>query len=126
MHERMITALQPTGSSKSYCFTVETQKSGERAPNAIALGSGKLCRARAVRMAVTPPDPDPMIVSLLRLFALRPLLTLALFGIPIIVLVAVGLFTILALKLFFFIVLPILVVVWLVRKVTRSGDEPAN
>jgi hypothetical protein len=77
-------------------------------------------------MAVTPPDPDLMIVALLRLFALRPLLTLALFGIPIIVLVAVGLFTILALKLFFFIVLPILVVVWLVRRVTRSGDEPAN
>jgi type IV secretory pathway VirB3-like protein len=77
-------------------------------------------------MSVTPPDPDPMIVALLRLFALRPLLTLALFGIPVVVLVVVGLFTILALKLFFFIVLPILVVVWLVRKVTRSGDAPAN
>lgn len=67
-----------------------------------------------------------MIVALLRLFALRPLLTLALFGIPIIVLVAVGLFAILALKLFFFVVLPVLVVVWLVRKVTRSGDAPAS
>lgn len=67
-----------------------------------------------------------MLVSLLRLFALRPLLTLAIFGIPIIVLVAVGLLTIIALKLFFFIVLPVLVVVWLIRKVTRSGDAPAN
>lgn len=67
-----------------------------------------------------------MLVSLLRLFALRPLLTLAIFGIPIIVLVAVGLFTILALKLFIFIVLPIILVVWLVRKLTRSGDAPAS
>ena len=67
-----------------------------------------------------------MLVSLLRLFALRPLLTLALFGIPIIVLVAVGLLTIIALKLFIFIVLPVLVVVWLIRKLTRSGDAPAS
>jgi type IV secretory pathway VirB3-like protein len=67
-----------------------------------------------------------MLVSLLRLFALRPLLTLAIFGIPIIVLVAVGLLTIIALKLFIFIVLPVLIVVWLIRKLTRSGDAPAN
>ena len=67
-----------------------------------------------------------MLVSLLRLFALRPLLTLAIFGIPIIVLVAVGLLTIIALKLFIFIVLPVLVVVWLIRKLTRSGDAPAS
>lgn len=67
-----------------------------------------------------------MLVSLLRLFALRPLLTLAIFGIPLIVLVAVGLFTILAIKLFFFVVLPILLVVWLFRKITRSGDAPAS
>jgi type IV secretory pathway VirB3-like protein len=67
-----------------------------------------------------------MLVSLLRLFALRPLLTLAIFGIPIIVLVAVGLLTIIALKLFIFIVLPVLIVVWLIRKLTRSGDSPAN
>ena len=67
-----------------------------------------------------------MLLSLLRLFALRPLLTLAIFGIPIVVLVAVGLFTILALKLFFFIVLPIMVIVWVIRKLTRSGDAPAS
>lgn len=67
-----------------------------------------------------------MLVSLLRLFALRPLLTLAIFGIPLIVLVAVGLFTILALKLFFFVVLPVLAIVWLFRKLTRSGDAPAS
>jgi type IV secretory pathway VirB3-like protein len=67
-----------------------------------------------------------MLVSLLRLLALRPLLTLAIFGIPIVVLVAVGLFAILALKLFFFVVLPVLAIVWLVRKLTRSGDAPAS
>lgn len=67
-----------------------------------------------------------MITALLRLFALRPLLSLAIFGIPIMVLVAVGLFTILALKLLVFVVLPILVVVWLYKRMTRSGDWPAS
>lgn len=67
-----------------------------------------------------------MLASLLRLLALRPLLTLAIFGIPIVVLVAVGLFAILALKLFFFVVLPVLAIVWLVHKLTRSGDAPAS
>ncbi len=66
-----------------------------------------------------------MLVSLLRLLALRPLLTLAIFGIPLVVVVAVGLFTILALKLFLFVVLPIVLVVWVIRKITRSGDAPA-
>ena len=66
-----------------------------------------------------------MLVALMRLFALRPLLTLALFGVPLIVLVAVGLFTILALKLLVFVVLPVLAVVWLVRRFSRSGDSPA-
>jgi type IV secretory pathway VirB3-like protein len=66
-----------------------------------------------------------MLVALLRLFALRPFLTLAIFGIPLFVLVAVGLFTILALKLIVFVVLPIAAVVWLVRRFTREGDSPA-
>jgi hypothetical protein len=67
-----------------------------------------------------------MITALLRLFALRPLLSLAIFGIPIMVLVAVGLFTILALKLLVFVVLPIMVVVWLYKRMSRSGDWPAS
>jgi hypothetical protein len=67
-----------------------------------------------------------MIVALLRLFALRPLLSIAIFGIPLIVLAAVGLFTILALKLLVFVVLPIVAVVWLFRKLSRSGDWPAS
>jgi hypothetical protein len=65
-----------------------------------------------------------MITALLRLFALRPLLTLAIFGIPLFVLVAVGLFTIIALKLLVFVVLPVAVVVWAYRKWSRSGDWP--
>lgn len=67
-----------------------------------------------------------MLGSLLRLLALRPLLSLAIFGIPILVLVAVGLFTILALKLLVFVVLPVLAIVWLYRKCSRSGDWPAS
>ncbi|MDB4909425.1 MAG: hypothetical protein JWO39_248 [Gemmatimonadetes bacterium] len=67
-----------------------------------------------------------MLVALLRLLALRPLLSIAIFGIPLLVLVAVGLFTILALKLFVFIVLPVIAIVWLYRKFSRSGDWPAS
>jgi hypothetical protein len=67
-----------------------------------------------------------MITALLRLFALRPLLTLAIFGFPLILLVAIGLFTILALKLLVFVVLPIVAVVWLYKRMTRSGDSPAS
>jgi hypothetical protein len=60
-----------------------------------------------------------MIAAFLRLFALRPFLSMAILGFPLMLLVAVGLFTILALKFIFFIVLPIALVVWLVRKLTR-------
>jgi hypothetical protein len=67
-----------------------------------------------------------MLGSLLRLLALRPLLSIAIFGIPLLVLAAVGLFTILALKLFLFVVLPVLAIVWLYRKFSRSGDWPAS
>jgi hypothetical protein len=67
-----------------------------------------------------------MLVALLRLLALRPLLSLAIFGIPLLVLVAVGLFTILALKLLVFVVLPVIAIVWLFRRFSRSGDWPAS
>lgn len=67
-----------------------------------------------------------MLVALLRLLALRPLLSIAIFGIPILVLVAIGLFTILALKLLVLIVLPVIAIVWLFRKFSRSGDWPAS
>jgi hypothetical protein len=58
-----------------------------------------------------------MLTSLARLFVLRPFLTMAILGIPVVLLIAVGLFTIMALKFFVFIVLPIIAVVWVVKKV---------
>jgi hypothetical protein len=61
-----------------------------------------------------------MIAALIRLFALRPFLTMAILGIPIVVLIAVGLFTILAFKFLVFIVLPIALVVWLMRRLFRA------
>ncbi len=61
-----------------------------------------------------------MIAALLRLFALRPLLTMAILGFPIILLIVVGLFAIYALKFLVFIVLPVAAVVWLVRRLTRK------
>ena len=64
-----------------------------------------------------------MITAILRLFALRPLLSLAILGIPVILLIAVGLLTIMALKLLVFVVLPIVVVVWVVRKVFGPAND---
>ena len=63
-----------------------------------------------------------MISSLLRLFALRPFLTMAILGIPVIVLIAVGLLTIVLMKFLVFVVLPIMAAVWLVRRLFRCRD----
>ena len=60
-----------------------------------------------------------MLTSLTRLFQVRPFLTMAILGIPVIILVMVGLFTIFALKFLVFFVLPVLAVVWLFRKIFR-------
>ncbi len=65
-----------------------------------------------------------MIAALLRLFALRPLFSLAIFGVPVLVLIAVGLFAVVALKALVFVVLPIVAVVWLVRRFLRPADTP--
>ena len=64
-----------------------------------------------------------MIAAFLRLFALRPFLSMAILGFPLMLLVAVGLITIYALKFIFFIVLPIALVVWLVRRFTRPRPD---
>jgi type IV secretory pathway VirB3-like protein len=64
-----------------------------------------------------------MLSAILRLFALRPILSLAILGFPIILLVAVGLLTIMALKFLVFIVLPIVVVVWVVRKIFGRDES---
>ena len=63
-----------------------------------------------------------MLAAILRLFALRPLLTLAIMGIPIVILIAVGLFTIMAVKFIVFIVLPICLIIWLFRKLFGKSD----
>jgi hypothetical protein len=58
-----------------------------------------------------------MLTSISRLFQLRPFYTTAIIGIPIIVLIAIGIFTVMAVKFIVFIVLPIALVVWLFRKI---------
>ena len=60
-----------------------------------------------------------MLSMIFRLFALRPLFSMAILGIPLLVLIAVGLVTIFALKILVFVVFPILLVVWLVRRLMR-------
>lgn len=62
-----------------------------------------------------------MIAVLLRLFALRPFLTMGILGFPVLLLIAVGLVTIFALKALVFIVIPAAVVIWLVRKAYKSA-----
>jgi hypothetical protein len=63
-----------------------------------------------------------MLGSILRVIALRPLLSLAILGIPVVILIAVGLLTIMALKFLVFIVLPIVVIIWVFRKVFGKDE----
>jgi len=65
-----------------------------------------------------------MLASIARLFLLRPFLTMAILGIPIVILVAVGLLTIMVLKFVVFVVLPILAVIWVLKKV--FGKDSAS
>jgi hypothetical protein len=64
-----------------------------------------------------------MIASILRLFALRPLLTMAILGIPIVLLIGIGLITVMVLKFVVFVVLPIALIVWLFRKFFGKSSE---
>ncbi len=61
-----------------------------------------------------------MIESLLRLLALRPLLTIAIMGIPLLVLIVIGLAAIMLFKLLLFVVLPVAIGVWLLRRIFRG------
>lgn len=63
-----------------------------------------------------------MFSAIARLFVLRPLFSLAVLGIPVIILIAVGLLTIWALKIFVFVVLPIILIVWVLRKLFGRPD----
>lgn len=64
-----------------------------------------------------------MIGMFVRLFALRPLLSIAILGVPLLVLVAIGLLTVVVVKVFVFVILPIILLVWLWRKF--FGDKTA-
>ena len=66
-----------------------------------------------------------MLAGIARLFMLRPFFTMAILGIPVAILIAVGLFTIMALKFFVYIVLPIILVVWIFRKIFGSNGSSA-
>lgn len=63
----------------------------------------------------------PVIAALLRLLALRPFLTMGIVGFPVLLLIAIGLVTIFALKALVFIVIPAAIVIWLVRKAYQSA-----
>ena len=67
-----------------------------------------------------------MLGSILKLFALRPFLSLAILGIPVVILIAIGLFTIYALKFLVFIVLPIVLLIWVFRKVFGNGGSSSS
>lgn len=62
-----------------------------------------------------------MLASMLRLFALRPLFSIMVFGFPLLLLAAVGLFAIVMFKALLFVVLPIAAVIWLVRRLSRPS-----
>ena len=61
-----------------------------------------------------------MLNLLLKLLALRPLLSMAVFGVPILSLIAIVFFSVLAIKLIILVSLSIAVVVWLFR---RNNDH---
>lgn len=62
-----------------------------------------------------------MLSAFAKLFALRPLLSMAILGVPVLTLIAIGFFALWAFKLLIFVVLPIVLVVWLIRRVTRPS-----
>ena len=67
-----------------------------------------------------------MIAAVVRLFLLRPIFTMAILGVPVIILIAVGLFTIMALKFLVFVVLPIAVIIWVARKLFGRPDTTSG
>ncbi len=66
-----------------------------------------------------------MFTAFLRLFALRPILAGSLLGIPILTLILLGLAVALMLKILLFIVIPITIGMWIVKRMRRaSAPEP--
>ena len=64
-----------------------------------------------------------MIASLIRLFALRPFLTMGILGFPVLMLIALGLLTIFVLKIVVFVVLPVALLVWIWRRMRRPSID---
>ncbi|HSY84486.1 MAG TPA: hypothetical protein VK807_22170 [Gemmatimonadaceae bacterium] len=65
-----------------------------------------------------------MLAALLRLLALRPLLAITIFGIPLLVLAVIGLLAVGLVKFLIFVVLPIALVIWVLRWLFgRDRDE---
>jgi hypothetical protein len=65
-----------------------------------------------------------MLSAFARLFALRPLLSMAILGVPVLTLVMIGFFALWFVKILFFVVLPIGLVIWLMRKFVRRDSAP--
>ncbi len=64
-----------------------------------------------------------MIASLLRLVALRPFLGMAILGVPVLALIALGLLTVVAFKVMVALIIPVsvvLLVLWLLRRMKRA------
>jgi hypothetical protein len=68
-----------------------------------------------------------MLAALLRLLALRPLLAITIFGIPLLVLAVIGLLAVGLVKFLIFVVLPIALVIWVLRLLFgRDRDSDPN
>ncbi len=66
-----------------------------------------------------------MINLILKLMALRPLLSMAIFGIPVLTLVVIGVLALLAFKIvagLLLIIVPLGLVFWLVRRSRKRGE----
>ena len=61
-----------------------------------------------------------MLTALLRLFALRPILAGSLLGIPILTLILLGLAAAVLLKVLLFVVIPIVIGFWIVKRMRRD------
>ena len=64
-----------------------------------------------------------MLAALLRLLALRPLLTITIFGIPLLVLAVIGLLAVGLIKFLIFVVLPIALVIFVLRWLFNGRDR---
>ena len=61
-----------------------------------------------------------------KLFALRPLLSMAILGVPVLTLIAIGFFALWFVKILIFVVIPVALVIWLVRKLMKKSTPMAE